>query len=130
MTIASIRFGNYHIEARNNMMTGVETVYVNGRKVSSQFNIFHGIHRFSLPTRDGHADEFRVDFRASFTSCNMVAVDIILNGECLLDQSGKGVRTARQEAGKRGVSWSVPANDRLELKQLDHQPLYREEDLV
>lgn len=126
MKIASFSIDNYHIEMYNNMWTGVETVYVNGRRVSRQFNWFHGIHRFSLPASDGVAiDHYRVDFRFSWTSMTMITTDLARNGVPLMKNS-EPLYTPLNPPAIQHPGF----HDRLELRQLDARPLYREEDLV
>lgn len=131
MKIASLRVGNYQIEAYNNMWTGIETVHVNGHQVSRQFNWFHGIHRFSLPANDGYfKDEYRVDFRFSWSSNTMISVDIACNGVCLLSQSGRHQSKTSWSPQSLQPNYTPVGYDTLELRQLETQPLYREEDLV
>jgi len=130
MKIASISIGNNLIETFNNMWTGVETVYFNGRRVSKQFNWFVGIHEFQVLADDGvNTDYYRVEFRTDFSSPQFIKTDIFRNGECVLDQTGKNYRYAanalppipRQEAGlNAGGGYRERAST----------PLYREEDLV
>jgi len=129
MKLATLSIGNNLIEAHNNMWTGVETVFFNGQKVSEQFNWFHGIHKFSVPAEDGMADDhYQVDFRIDFTKSSAVSVDMYKNGECILDQSGTNYRYSKRIGhGHRDV---LPRAERLELRQLENVPLYREEDLV
>lgn len=129
MKLATLAIGNDVIEAHNNMWSGVETVYFNGEQVSSQFNWFHGIHKFSVLAEDGFDyDHYRVDFRFSFSSASAVTVDIFKNGICVLDQSGTNHRYTGAIPPVRRQE-SLPA-DTLELRELAAQPLYREEDLV
>ena len=129
MKLATLSIGNDLIEAHNNMWTGVETVFFNGQKVSEQFNWFHGIHKFSVPSEDGVTDDhYQVDFRVDFSKSSAVSVDMYKNGECVLDQSGTNHRYSKRTVyGKRDF---LPREERLQLRQLDSVPLYREEDLV
>lgn len=126
MKLASLVIDDYHIEMHNNMWTGIETVYVNGRQVSRQFNWFHGIHRFALPgSEDYSLDDYRVDFRFSWTSMVMVTIDVARNGVPLMKDSSP-LYAQQPLPTYRGHA----SHERLELRQLDLQPLYREEDLV
>lgn len=130
MKLATLQIGNNTIEAHNNMWTGVETVYFNGQEVSKAFNWFHGVHKFSVLAEDGLAyDHYQVDFRFSFNSPACVAIDVFCNGECLLDQSGSNRRYRKNVPSPRLLR-AEGREERLELRQLDRSPLYREEDLV
>lgn len=126
MKVSSFTIDGYTIEMYNNMWTGIERVYVNGQQVSRQFNWFHGIHLFSLPSADGISyDNYRVDFRFSWTSMTMLAIDASRNGVPLMKDSTPLYVSQNQPAARY-----AGYQDRLELRQLDLQPLYREEDLV
>lgn len=132
MKVASFQINNYLVEAHNSLWTGVEKVFVNNRMVSRQFNWFHGIHKFTLPSADGVSqDEYRIDFRMNGSKMSMIDIDLFRNGVCLVDQSGKG------GLGNGGVilipaenPTSVPVRDTLQLRELNAVPMYREEDLV
>lgn len=129
MKLATLNIGNDVIEAHNNMWTGVETVYFNGKRVSKEFNWFHGVHKFSILAEDGYSyDYYQVDFRFDFNRASAVSVDIYRNGECVLDQSGTNHRYNGEAL--QIDSASFPQGDRLELRELKTSPLYREEDLV
>lgn len=129
MKLATLQIGNNVIEAHNNMWTGVETVFFNGQRVSKAFNWFHGVHKFTILADDGLSyDHYQVDFRFDFSNAAAVSVDMYLNGECILDQSGTNHRYLNDvvHVQRNGSS----SGERLELRQLETSPLYREEDLV
>lgn len=130
MKVASFQINNYLVEAHNSLWTGVEKVFVNNRMVSRQFNWFHGIHEFTLPSADGVSqDEYRIDFRMNGYKMSMIDIDLFRNGVCLVDQSGRNglgdVITIPAENSR-----AVPAQDTLQLRELNAVPMYREEDLV
>ena len=129
MKLATLHIGNDVIEAHNNMWTGVETVYFNGQQVAKAFNWFHGVHKFTVLADDGFSyDHYQVDFRFDFKSASAVSVDMYLNGECILDQSGTNHRYLNDAVHVRREN--TTSGERLQLRQLETSPLYREEDLV
>lgn len=133
MKIATLNIGQHIIETRNSMWTGIETVYFNGRKVSSQFNWFVGIHHFEIPADDGYnTDYYRVEFRFNWSTGGM-STDIFRNEECVLDMSGKHYRyVAKQGVALPTVRDQRPARGNWSggEKQQVATPVYREEDLV
>lgn len=131
MKIATFQIDNYTIEVHNSLWTGIERVYVNGRRVSKAFNWFHGVHRFELPGADGYGtDHYRVDLIVNWSKMSMVDVDLYRNGICLVDQSGQGgLDRVIHVASTAGTGYAY-GDDRLELRELNRVPLYREEDLV
>jgi hypothetical protein len=133
MKIATLNLGNNIIETRNNIWTGVETVYFNGYRVSKQFNWFVGIHNFEALADDGvNTDYYRVEFRFSFTT-GAITTDIFRNGECVLDMSNTNHRYATPTA----TALPAPRDNRPakgdwigRRAEKVAKPLYREEDLV
>lgn len=133
MKIATLNIGNNTIETRNSMWTGIETVYLNGRRVSKQFNWFVGIHHFDAIAEDGiNTDYYRVEFRFCW-STGATNTDIFRNGECVLDMSGTHFRyAANGSTALPSLKDNRPAKaDWLgRRKEKVAAPLYREEDLV
>lgn len=130
MKVASFQINNYLVEAHNSLWTGVEKVFVNNRMVSRQFNWFHGIHKFTLPTADGSGqDEYQIDFRMNGSKMSMIDIDLFRNGVCLVDQSGRnGMGDVIHIPAEN--TRAVPVQDTLQLRELNAVPMYREEDLV
>jgi len=130
MKVSSLHIGNNVIEARNNMWTGIETVYFNGRRVSRQFNWFVGIHEFEELADDGiNMDYYRVEFRVNWGRMCMISADMYRNGECILNDSG---------VTNRFHPTAMPATDSYhnarrgwtDDRERAANPVYREEDLV
>ena len=128
MTLASVQSGHYYVDVGLNMWWGTKQVKVNGKLVSSRYSFCSDTHTFTLPNAAGELDEFRVDFRFSWWSFWGVCVDVIINDECVLNQSGKGEATAL--AMRRNALPEVPREEGLRLRELAEERVFREEDLV
>lgn len=132
MKIATLNIGKDVIETYNNMWTGVESVYFNGRKVSSQFNWFVGIHHFEVPAPNGYdIDYYRVEFRFNWMTFG-ITTDVFLNEECILNMSNKG---NTYKVDRRSVLPPVrdsrpPRGNWTKVTEREVSPCYREEDLV
>lgn len=130
MKLVTFPVGNDVIEVYNSLWSGVETVKFNGSVVSKHFNWFVGIHPFRVVNPDtNEIDHYRVEIRFSMSSSTCVTVDIFLNDQCLLNQSGRHQQTThliggnvRQDPNNYGV-W-------IREKPTAATKLYREEDLV
>lgn len=133
MKIATLNIGQNILETRNSMWTGVETVWFNGQKVSSQFNWFVGIHHFEVLADDGYnTDYYRVEFRFNW-STGGITTDVFRNEECVLDMSGKHYRYVPNAGGipLPNVQDQQPARGNWTgNRQKVATALYREEDLV
>ncbi|OAV44979.1 hypothetical protein [Lewinella sp. 4G2] len=132
MKIVSLKHDGNLIEVHNNFLTGVETVYFNGYRVARAFNWFSGVHEFMVSDEStGNVDHYRVEFTTSFRNWYGCAVDVLKNGICIHDESGRyprqvytySVNNPRSQSGYDRSIWTDSAEP-------VSRPLYNEADLV